>query len=756
MMRKSAYWIACVVLAVMLAPLMVFFSPWSTRRASGQSVDDELVLLKGNGRIKVVDPYVPSGYQEVDWQSDSTGWTAVTLGDFNGDGDQEILATKGNQAKLFDPVVQPGEVEVEGQWTISSAYEWYDMATGDIDADGRDEIVLLRSDEAPGNIKSHVLVYDGNATGTSWTLRKDLKHGTRWLDVELGDVNADGRDDIALVRNGEPGAKDRLIKILNPVNWSTLHEKGYSFDWLDLELINTHKVSGADKVEIALSREDVLGYWDSVLVFRWTGGTALQDVWGGTFFPYFNDIEGADLNGDGDEELIMYRNRTDVDVTLVMRNPGGAAMRVFEPAGANSPHGGWLDLEAGDLDGDGIDEVILVRTNKYRVYDMPEASDHFYEVAGSFRGSFAVGNVDGPGIIVGPTLGVNPGSLSFSFEGINPPAQSVFISNVGQGDEFTWMATVTQGGDWLSVSPASGTTPATLSVSVDGTMLSSGTYHGQVRIDAEAGVSDSPQYVDVTLIVVITLPRLGVTPETLTFEMDQGQSNPPMQSVAVLNLGGGAPLEWTTTIDPASPWLSIIPPEGTTPTYNAWVSVDGTSLEAGTYEGHIYFDAGDVLDSPFTVTVTLIIRPPIMEVSPTTLEFVAPCSFATLSDRVTISQRGGGDDIQWVAIAVSPPEGGMAGLLSQVASETAEVTAQGLKLGSEMLSSVDWLTLAPDRGTTPGDVEVRADPSGLSAGLHEAAIIIVGWPGQVVNRIQAVDVSLLVADRCVYAPLLMR
>ena len=123
-----------------------------------------------------------------------------------------------------------------------------------------------------------------------------------------------------------------------------------------------------------------------------------MDVWQGTFFPYFNDIEGADLNGDGDEEIIMYRNRNDVEITLSSRNIAGVAMRAFEPTGGNSPRGGWLNVKAGDLEGDGRDEVILVRSDKYRVYDLPEATDHFYDVAGSFRASFAVGDLDGLGL----------------------------------------------------------------------------------------------------------------------------------------------------------------------------------------------------------------------------------------------------------------------------------------------------------------------------------------------------------------------
>ena len=352
--------------------------------------DDELVLLDGSGRIKVVDTNVPSGFEPVDWQSDTTGWTAVTLGDFNGDGDQEILATKGATAQIFDPVVQPGYAEVAGQWSISSPYVWYDMDTGDIDGDGRDEIVLLRSDAA-GDILSRLLVYDGDAAGTSWTKTKELTHGARWDDVALGDVNADGKEDVGLIR-----PDDNLLLILNPAaNWTNLHENAYNFTWKDLEMVNVEKTSGADKTEIALSRKGVLGELNSILVFRWKTGTALEDVWGGKFYPYFDDLEGADLNGDGDEELIMYRDTDDVDVTLIARNPLGSSMRTFEPTGSNSPHGGWLDMETGDIDGDGKDEVILVRSDKYRIYDRPEASDNFNDVSGSFRGSFAIGDLDG-------------------------------------------------------------------------------------------------------------------------------------------------------------------------------------------------------------------------------------------------------------------------------------------------------------------------------------------------------------------------
>jgi len=576
---------------------------------------------------------------------------------------------------------------------------------------------------------------------------KELTHGARWDDVALGDVNADGKEDVGLIR-----PNDKLLLILNPAaNWTPLHEQAYDFTWIDLEMVNVEKVSSGDKTEIALTRKGVLGQLNSALVFRWKSGTALEDVWGDKFYPYFTDLEGGDLNGDGDEEIVMYRDSCDVEITLIARNPAGAAMRTFEPTGSNSPGCGWLEMETGDIDGDGKDEVILVRSNKYRIYDRPEASDSFNDVSGSFRGSFAVGNVDGEGIVAGPTLGVTPTALSFSFSGSNPPAQSVFVSNAGIGSEFSWTATVIQGAEWLHVSPTSGTTPRTLSVSVDATLLSTGTYQGRIQINAASGVAGSPRYVDVTLSVVVTLPRLGVLPDALTFEMDQGKTNPQPKLAEVRNLGGGSALNWTATTDAG--WLKVIPTAGTTPT-PVYVEVYGADLAAGTYVGHVVFDAGSVLGSPFTLAITLVVRPPVMQVSPQTLGFVAACSPSTMSRMVTISQQGGGSDIQWMAFAVLPPAGGAAAILAQAANAAPEVTAQGLVLGGELLAPVGWITITPDSGTTPSSMTVRANPSGLGAGWHHATIVIVGWPENVTNRVQAVDVSLLVADHCVYAPLI--
>ena len=97
------------------------------------------------------------------------------------------------------------------------------------------------------------------------------------------------------------------------------------------------------------------------------------------------------------------------------------------------------------------------------------------------------------------SLAVSPQTLTFNYTvgAAVPVAQSVSITNSG-GGTLSWMAAASA--NWLTVAPASGTAPATLSVSVSSASLTAGTYTATVQITA-AGASGSPASVGVTLAV---------------------------------------------------------------------------------------------------------------------------------------------------------------------------------------------------------------------------------------------------------------
>lgn len=182
-----------------------------------------------------------------------------------------------------------------------------------------------------------------------------------------------------------------------------------------------------------------------------------------------------------------------------------------------------------------------------------------------------------------PTIGVSPSSLSFTATagGANPANQSISITNTG-GGTLNW--TASDNATWLTVSPASGTAPSTLTASVNITGLAAGTYNGTITITA-TGATNSPVSVPVTLTVN---PTGGGCTQLLTNGGFEGSSSPwvlsgttwstgayPHSGTGYSILGGvnnASHTEYQTVTIPAgcSPnltfWLNITSDETTTTT----------------------------------------------------------------------------------------------------------------------------------------------------------------------------------------------
>jgi hypothetical protein len=201
----------------------------------------------------------------------------------------------------------------------------------------------------------------------------------------------------------------------------------------------------------------------------------------------------------------------------------------------------------------------------------------------------------------GPTLAVSPASLSFSAVagGANPAGKTLTATNSGAGGSLPVDAS--DDAPWLSVTPASGATPQTLSVAVDTAGLAAGTYTGKVTVTS-AGAAASPRDVTVTLVVDPS-PALAVAPASLAFSGTAGGANPAAKTLSLTNAGGGS-LSFTAADDAS--WLTVTPASGSAP-QTLTVSASLTGLAAGTYTGNVIVTAAGVQGSPKTVPVTLTV-----------------------------------------------------------------------------------------------------------------------------------------------------
>ena len=297
------------------------------------------------------------------------------------------------------------------------------------------------------------------------------------------------------------------------------------------------------------------------------------------------------------------------------------------------------------------------------------------------------------------SMTVAPASLAFNYlmGGAAPPVQSISISSNGSPLSYTATAS---GGSWLAVSPASGTTPASLGVSINTAGLTAGSYTGSVSI-ASAGAANSPQTVPVTLTVIP--PNLTVSPASLTFSYQIGGTAPAAQSISIGS--NGSALSYTVAASGGT-WLSVTPASGTTPG-SASVLVNTAGLAVGTYTGSVTITAAGSGNSPQTVPVSLTVASPGLLVTPMTLSFTY--------------QLGG----------VIPPA-----QTFSVASNTSALSFTASASGGS------WLTALPVYNTTPGTVNVSITPLGLAVGNYGGVVIIASSGAG--NSPQIVTVNLTV------------
>jgi len=198
-----------------------------------------------------------------------------------------------------------------------------------------------------------------------------------------------------------------------------------------------------------------------------------------------------------------------------------------------------------------------------------------------------------------PEIAVDKDSLTFaSIQGQGAPSPQVInITNVGAGT-LEWTATWTS--SWLNSSPAFGTAPSLVQVSVNPSGLTPGIYYDTLVIsDPEA--TNNPVSIPVTYTLSEPAPMIDLDPDYFSFSAIADSTNPPDQFMDVSNAGGGT-LNWTAT--KSTTWLSISPDAGTGAA-TVTLSVDITGLAFGIYWDTIVVADPNASNTPQRAVVRL-------------------------------------------------------------------------------------------------------------------------------------------------------
>ena len=324
-------------------------------------------------------------------------------------------------------------------------------------------------------------------------------------------------------------------------------------------------------------------------------------------------------------------------------------------------------------------------------------------------------------LIQAPTSGV---TFSYQIGGAVPAAQSVPITSSTSGLTIAATAAPSNGGttNFLEVTPATGTTPQALTLSVNPSVLATlgpGTYIETVTLSS-AGAGNSPQTFDVTL-TVSSNPSLIGSSQSLNFNYQVGQTAPSSQTVTVTS--SGAPLNYQVAVSTTNcpGFLTATPSSGTTfspgnqnqSQNQVVVSVNPQGITPQFCSGKVTLTVPNSTTAPLVIPVTL-------NVSNTALLSVSQSA-------INVSAIAGAASGSTYTISVTSTNGTVIAF-----GATASTSPAGLT----------WLSVAPNAGSTPSNLVVTINPANLGVGVYKGSIFVNGSTADV--PAQTISVTLTV------------
>jgi len=366
---------------------------------------------------------------------------SVAVGDVNGDGKADIAVgvpaegvganTQQGRTYVFSGTDSSRLLTLDTPNPQAGAYFGYSVAVGDVNGDGRDDIAAGAPAEGVGANTQHGRAYVFSGADGSLLLTLDTPNpqvgGGFGNSVAVGDVNGDGKADIGV---GTPGES---------VGTNTQQGRTYVFSGANGSLLFTLDTS---------SPQASAGFGNSVAV--------------------------GDANGDGKADIAVgapgegVGTNTQQGRTYVFSGANGSLLLTLDTPDPQA--GAWFgaSVAVGDVNGDGKADIAVgvpaegvgANTQQGRTYVFSSANGSLLlsldtpnpQASAYFGNSVAVGDVNGDGkadITVGvPTEGVGAntqqgrayvfsganGSLLLTLDTTNPQASAYFGNSVAVGD----------------------------------------------------------------------------------------------------------------------------------------------------------------------------------------------------------------------------------------------------------------------------------------------------------------------------------
>ena len=284
----------------------------------------------------------------------------AAVGDLDGDGKPDIVVTNGvgdTSVSVYRNTSSGTVISFAARQRFSAANGPYAVAIGDLDGDGKPDLAIAN------NGGSQVSIYKNISTpgNIAFAARVDINTGTNPYGIAIGDMDGDGKADLVVTTEGTSSALSVLLNTTSggvmsfgaPVNYATLNG---SF------IVAIGDLDGDGKPDLAAVDG---GQPNSVLVLRNTTGSpgnlsfgTAQNFATGS---YPDCITLSDVDGDGKPDMVTVDRFG--NTVSVLRNTGSVGVIAFDANKDYAVGVGPIYVAVGDLDGDGRPDIVSANSS---------------------------------------------------------------------------------------------------------------------------------------------------------------------------------------------------------------------------------------------------------------------------------------------------------------------------------------------------------------------------------------------------------
>ena len=456
-----------------------------------------LILAAGRSFTQNVPLFLPA----VTYSSGGETNFSVVLGDLNGDGNLDIVTAnrcvsecQTNYIGGFGVLLGNGDGTFQPVQTYAlTSGSANSVALGDLNGDGKLDVVVSEADPFGCFAESSIGVFLGNGDGTFQPERAYQSGGLCADHLLVADVNGDGKPDV-LVTNACGSDQsycsqsiDGVIAVLRG-NGDGSFQPAQTYDsgGVAPRDITVADVNGDGKIDLLVANggSEQLGDGNgNAAVFLGNGDGTFQTAQiFQTFSPYTGGLASlavADLNGDGKLDVVettcFYSNCYEgIGALLVQLGNGDGTFQA--PQVYNS--GGYLPnmVALADVNLDGKLDAVVVNTSECQHCASggvtvllgngdgtfsPFAPSRQFSSGGAESFSAAIGDLNRDGrldvvvanvfTLCGPSCNTNPGAVGVLLGAAKFPTTTSFVSSLNPsvyGQPVTFVAKVTQSGSF--------------------------------------------------------------------------------------------------------------------------------------------------------------------------------------------------------------------------------------------------------------------------------------------------------------------